>query len=87
MAKRSLGSQLAEAFGTFSVRPHYRTQPPPDGIEMSTNHTAFAWGAKAARAGLPLSNNPYMNANARRAWAEGYAYDTATRKKHGNVGH
>ena len=54
---------------------------------MATNHTAFAWGAKAARTGLPLSSNPYLNATARRAWAEGYAYDTAAQKTYGHVGH
>jgi ribosome modulation factor len=45
---------------------------------MSLVQSAFAWGNKAARSGRPLSANPYIDATARRAWAEGYTYDART---------
>ncbi|WP_369751198.1 Rmf/CrpP family protein [Novosphingobium sp. AP12] len=45
---------------------------------MSLAQDAFARGNKAARSGRPVTANPYIDAAARRAWAEGHAYDAQT---------
>lgn len=67
--------------GTLSALSHYRSELPSTGSRMTIDHTAFAWGARAAREGLPIAANPYLNAASRRAWAAGHAYDLEARKR------
>ncbi|RYF44591.1 MAG: hypothetical protein EOO38_17585 [Cytophagaceae bacterium] len=39
---------------------------------MNSIHHARRWGVKAAQVGLPKSENPYPNGEARSAWEQGY---------------
>lgn len=39
---------------------------------MTSLHNAYAWGVKAARAGLSITENPYANCRARAHWLSGY---------------